>query len=155
MIRTGLRGSQALHSSPVPARLERQHSHTYMPQSGRTHQHPAPEKTLATVLAAPLACCRCELQQRHMTPPSKLALRIVVEEDPKLVRNLNAYYANAAPDGGLDAVERDALLDVLGRHFTGQPWPRSGGMDATRRFMADLQRAMTRAGWTVDFFSVA
>jgi hypothetical protein len=28
-------------------------------------------------------------------------------------------------------------------------------MDATRRFMVDLQRAMTRAGWTVDFFSVA
>lgn len=110
---------------------------------------------MATLLPASLACCRWELQRRHMTPPSKLALRIVVEEDPKLVRSLNAYYADAAPDGGLDAVERDALLNVLGRHFTGQPWPRSGGMDATRRFMADLQRAMTRAGWTVDFFSVA
>ena len=118
-------------------------------------EHPAPEKTLATLLPASLACCRWELQRRHMTPPSKLALRIVVEEDPKLVRSLNAYYADAAPDGGLDAVERDALLNVLGRHFTGHPWPRSGGMDATRRFMVDLQRAMTRAGWTVDFFSVA
>ena len=110
---------------------------------------------MATLLPASLACCRWDLQRRHMTPPSKLALRIVVEEDPKLVRSLNAYYADAAPDGGLDAVERDALLNVLGRHFTGQPWPRSGGMDTTRRFMADLQRAMTRAGWTVDFFSVA
>jgi hypothetical protein len=45
-----------------------------------------------------------------MTPPSNLALRIIVEEDPKLVRRLNAYYGDAAPDGGVDALERDALL---------------------------------------------
>jgi hypothetical protein len=90
-----------------------------------------------------------------MTPPSNIALRIIVEEDPKLVRRLNAYYGDAAPDGGLDAVERDALLDALGRHFTGQPWPRSGSMDVIRRFMADLQRAMIKAGWTVDLFAVA
>ena len=113
------------------------------------------EKTLVTLLPAPLACCRWELEQRHMTPPSNFALRIVVEEDPKLVRSLNAYYADATPDGGLDIVERDALLDMLGRHFIGQPWPRAGGMDATRRFMAGLQRAMTRAGWTVDLLAVA
>ena len=128
---------------------------TAFPSPYRSIEHPAPEKTLAIVLPAPLACCRYELQHRHMTPPSKLALRIVVEEDPKLVRSLNAYYANAAPDGGLDAVERDALLKVLGRHFTGQSWPRTGGMDATRRFMGDLQRAMIRAGWMVDLLAVA
>jgi hypothetical protein len=29
------------------------------------------------------------------------------------------------------------------------------GMDATRRFMADLQRAMTKADWTVDLLAVA
>lgn len=109
---------------------------------------------MATVLSAPLRCCRWELEQRHMTPPVNFALRIIVEEDPKLVRRLNAYYADAAPDGGLDAVERDALLDLLGRHFTGQPWPQSGGIDATRQFLADLHRAMTRAGWTVDFFAM-
>jgi hypothetical protein len=90
-----------------------------------------------------------------MTPPSNFVLRIVIEEDTKLVQCLNAYYADATPDGGLDTVERDALLDTLGRHFTGQPWPRSGGMNATRRFMADLQRAMTRAGWTVNLLAVA
>ena len=90
-----------------------------------------------------------------MTPPSNFALRIIVEEDPKLVRRLNAWYADAAPDGGLDSVERDALLDVLGRYFTGQPWPRSGGMDVTRRFMADLQDAMVAARWSVDLFAVA
>jgi hypothetical protein len=90
-----------------------------------------------------------------MTPPSNFALRIIVEEDAKLVRCLNANYAGAAPDGGLDTVERDALLDVLGRHFTGRPWPRSGGMDATRRFMADLQDAMVAARWSVDVFAVA
>jgi hypothetical protein len=118
-------------------------------------EHPAPENTLATLLSAPLAGCRWELARRHMTPPSNIALRIVVEEDSKLVRRLNAYYADAAPDGGLDAVERDALLDAFGRHFTGQPWPRAGSMDVTRRFIADLQRAMTRAGWTVDLLAVA
>jgi len=90
-----------------------------------------------------------------MTPPSNFALRIIVEEDPKLVQRLNAWYADATPDGGLDSVERDALLDVLGRHFTGRPWPRSGGMDATRRFMADLQDAMAAARWSVDVFAVA
>jgi hypothetical protein len=110
---------------------------------------------LATLLPGPLACCRWGLEQRHMTPPSNFALRIIVEEHPKLVRSLNTYYADAAPDGGLDSTERDALLDILGRHFTCQPWPRSGGMDATRRFMADLQRAMTKAGWRVDLFAVA
>jgi len=114
-----------------------------------------PERTLATLLPAPLACCRWELEQRHMRPPSNIALRIVVEDDPNLVRSLNADYADATADGGLDTVERDALLDVLGRHFTGRPWPRSGGMDATRRFMADLQGAMSRAGWTVDLLAVA
>jgi hypothetical protein len=34
---------------------------------------------------------------------------------------LNAGYADAAPDGGLDASERDALFDVLGLHFTETP----------------------------------
>src|ERR1700677_5036206 len=92
------------------------------------------ENTLATLLPAPLACCRRELEQRRMTPPSNFVLRIVVEEDPKLVRTLNAHYADAAPDGGLDTAERDALLDVVGRHFIERLWPRSGGIDATRRF---------------------
>jgi hypothetical protein len=89
-----------------------------------------------------------------MSPPSNFALRITVEENNKLVRTLNAEYADAAPDGGLDTIERDALFDVLGLHFTGSRWPRSGGMDATRRFMAALQRAMVTAGWKVDFFAV-
>jgi hypothetical protein len=133
------------------SRLEGLHSYPHICEV----EHPAPEDTLATVLHAPLLCCRWELERRHMTPPSNIALRIIVEEDPTLVRALNTHYVDAAPDGGLDTVERDALFDALGRHFTGQPWPRSGGMDATRRFMADLQRAMTRAGWSVDLFAVA
>ena len=75
---------------------------------------------MAALLPAPLACCRWELERRHMTPPSNFALRIIVEEDPKLVRTLNARYADAAADGGLEAVEKDPLLDVLARHFTGR-----------------------------------
>jgi hypothetical protein len=90
-----------------------------------------------------------------MTPPSNFILRIIVEEDPRLVRNLNAHYADAAADGGLEPAERDALFDVIGRHFTGQPWPRSGGMDATRRFMADLQDAMVVRRWKVDLLAMA
>jgi hypothetical protein len=91
------------------------------------------ENALVTLLPAPLACCRWEIQGRHMTPPSNFALKIIIEEDPKLVRSVNAYYADATADGGLDAVERDALLDVFGRHFTGQPclalagWTPPGG----------------------------
>ena len=90
-----------------------------------------------------------------MIPPSNFALRIVIEEDPRLVRTLNAHYAEAAPDGGLESAEWDALLDVLGRHFAGRPWPRSGGMDVTRRFMADLQTAMTATRWKVDLLAMA
>jgi hypothetical protein len=90
-----------------------------------------------------------------MIPPSNFVLRIIIEEDPKLVRILNAHYAEAAPDGGLETVERDALFDVIGRHFTGRPWPRSGGMDATRRFMADLQSGMTATLWKVDLLALA
>jgi hypothetical protein len=84
-----------------------------------------------------------------MTPPSNFALRIIVEEDPRLVRTLNANYADATPDGGLEAEERDALFDVLAWHFAGRPWPRSEGMDATRRFMIELQNAMTATNWRV------
>jgi hypothetical protein len=90
-----------------------------------------------------------------MTPPSNFALRIIIEEDPRLVRHLNLRYADAAADGGLEASERDALFDVLGRHFTGRPWPRSGGMDATRRFMADLQSGMIATNWRVDLLALA
>ena len=89
-----------------------------------------------------------------MTPPSNFALRFIVEENCKLARTLNASYADAAPDGGLDSDELDALLDALGKHFTSLLWPRSGGMGATRRFMADLQHAMSAAGWKVDVFAV-
>jgi hypothetical protein len=110
---------------------------------------------LARLLTAPLACCRWELERRHMKPPSNFALRIIVEEDRKLVRSLNANYADAPSDGGLDPSERDALFDVLGLHFTGHLWPRSGGTEATRRFVADLQPAMVGAGWKVDSFAVA
>jgi hypothetical protein len=110
---------------------------------------------VAVLLPAPLACCRFELTQRRMIPPSNFALRIVVEEEPKLVRSLNARDADAASDGGLEAADREALLDVVGTHLTGKSWPRSGDIGATRRYMADLQRAMTRATRSVDFFAVA
>ena len=109
---------------------------------------------MAVLLPAPLACCRWELERRHMTPPSNFALRFIVEEDCKLVRTLNAGYADAAPDGGLDASERDALFDVLGLHFTGRQWPRSGGTEVTRRYLADLQHGMIAAGWKVNSFAV-
>jgi hypothetical protein len=89
-----------------------------------------------------------------MTPPSNFVLRFIVEEDCKLVRALNAGYADAAPDGGLDASEREVLFDVLALRFTGHKWPRSGGTKATRRFVADLQYGMIAAGWKVDSFAV-
>jgi hypothetical protein len=90
-----------------------------------------------------------------MTPPSNFALRIIVEEDPRLVRDLNARYADAAADGGLETVERDALFDVIGKHFTGRPWPRSGGMYVTKRFMADLQSGMVATRWRADLLAMA
>jgi hypothetical protein len=37
------------------------------------------------IRSAPLACCRWELERRHMTPPSNFALRIIVEEDRRTV----------------------------------------------------------------------
>jgi hypothetical protein len=110
---------------------------------------------LSTLLSAPLACCRWELERRHMVPPSNEALRLVIETAPQLVATLNEYYGDAAADGGLDKVEREQLLDLLARHFARQSWPRTGGMDKTRRFMATLQRAMSAAGWKVDAFAVA
>ncbi len=90
-----------------------------------------------------------------MIPPSNFALRIIIEEDPRLVRDLNARYAGAAPDGGLETVERDALFDVLGKHFAGRLWPRAGGMDVTRQFMADLQSGMIATRWKVDLLAMA
>jgi hypothetical protein len=39
-------------------------------------------------------------------------------------------------------------------HFTGRLWPRSGGAEVTRRYLADLQHAMIAAGWKVDSFAV-
>ena len=116
---------------------------------------PASESTVAILLPTPLACCRWELERRHMTPPSNFALRIIVEEDPRLVKSLNEHYADAAPDGGLEAAERNMLLDVLGKHFTGRSWPQSGGVETTRRFVARLQRAMIGARWSVDHFGMA
>jgi len=89
-----------------------------------------------------------------MTPPSNFALRFIVEEDCKLVRTLNAGYADATPDGGLDAAERDALFNVLGLHFTGRQWPRFGGIEVTRRYLADFQHEMIATGWKVNSFAV-
>jgi hypothetical protein len=90
-----------------------------------------------------------------MTPPSNFALRVIVEEDPKLVKTLNTHYVAATADGGLEPGEKDALFDVLARHFPGRPWPNSGGMDAALRFMTDLQNAMIAARWSVDLLVVA
>ena len=116
---------------------------------------PALENILVRLLSAPLACCRWELGQRHMTPPSNFVLRIIVEEDPRLVRTLNANYADATADGGLETDERDALLDVVARHYTGRQWPRSDTIVATRHFMIELQNAMIATNWTVDLVAVA
>jgi hypothetical protein len=90
-----------------------------------------------------------------MVPPSSEALRLIIELDPDLVTDLNRYYGDATADGGLDKVERDRLLDLLSHHFVRRSWPRTGGMDATRRFMASLQRAMVAAGWKLDAFALA
>jgi hypothetical protein len=90
-----------------------------------------------------------------MTPPPNFALRIIVQEDRKRVRGLNANFADAAPDCSLDTNECNAWLDILCKHFTDRLWPRSGGMDAIRQFMANLQHAMVPAGWKVDLFMVA
>jgi len=113
------------------------------------------EKPVSNLLPAPLTCCRWELEQRHMIPPSNFILRIIVEEDPALVRALNAFYAEAAPDGGLEKADREALFDVIAQYFTGGKWPRSGGMDVTRRFLADLQKAMTATRWKVGLLAMA
>ena len=110
---------------------------------------------MARLLPDPLACCRWELEQRRMIPPSNFALRIIVEEDPRLVKYLNAHYAGAGSDGGLEKAERDALFDVVARHFTGQAWPRSGDMDFTRRFMVELRNAMRATNWRVDLLVMA
>ena len=110
---------------------------------------------MSSLLSAPLACCRWELERRHMVPPSNDALRQIIERDADLVQSLNEFYGDAAPDGGLDKVERELLLDLLGRHYTGQLWPRTGGMEATRKFVATLQRAMVAAGWKLDAFALA
>ena len=90
-----------------------------------------------------------------MSPPSNFILRIIVEEAPRFVRTLNAFYAEAAPDGGLETAEREALFDVIARHYTGRNWPRSGGMDVTRQFHAELQKAMTATRWKVDLLAMA
>ncbi len=90
-----------------------------------------------------------------MVPPSNDALRQIIERDTDLVDTLNEYYGDATLDGGLDKVERELLLDLLSRHYTGQLWPRTGGMEATRRFMANLQRAMAAAGWKLSGFALA
>jgi hypothetical protein len=60
----------------------------------------------------------------------------------------------------LDALSRPPSTDDTTRpgilkHFTGRPWPCSGGMDTTRQFMADLQNAMIAARWSVDLLVVA
>ena len=110
---------------------------------------------MSTLASAPLACCRWELERRHLIPPSNDALRQIIESDPALVEDLNAYYGGTSPDGGLDELERELLLDLVARHFTGHLWPRTGGMQATRRFMVQLQQAMAKAGWKVDLFAVA
>jgi hypothetical protein len=110
---------------------------------------------VSILLAAPLACCRWELEHRQMVPPSNDALRQVIERDSDLVETLNEFYGDATPDGGLDKVERELLLDLLGRHYTGQLWPRTGGMEATRKFMSGLRRAMIAAGWKMDGFALA
>jgi hypothetical protein len=72
-----------------------------------------------------------------------------------IFRQLHQIDGRASPDCGLDPAERDALFDVVGLHFTGHLWPRSGGTEATRQFVADLQHAMLGAGWKVDSFAVA
>ncbi len=91
-----------------------------------------------------------------MVPPSNDALRQIIERDADLVETLNEFYGEATPDGGLAIkVERELLLDLLGRHYTGHLWPRTGGMEATRRFMAGLRRAMLAAGWKMDGFALA
>ena len=51
------------------------------------------------LLPRPLACCRQQLEQHRMTPLSNLILRIIVDEDPKLVCTLNAHYADEAAGG--------------------------------------------------------
>lgn len=60
------------------------------------------------------------------------------------VRTLITNYAGAAADGGLESAEQGTLFDVLGRDYTGQPWPRTGGIDAMKKPMADLQSAIDR-----------
>ncbi len=65
------------------------------------------EMQLSTLLSAPLACCRWELENRRMVPPSNEALRLIIETDPDLVADLNRFYGDATPDGGLDKAERE------------------------------------------------
>jgi hypothetical protein len=107
------------------------------------------EKILATLLPAPLACCRVELEQRRMTPPSNFVLRIIVEEDPKLVRTLNANYAGAAADGGLEPAERDALHDSSADTT---PASRGLGLAAYTRLRPDVPgydiHEVDPIGWT-------
>ena len=72
---------------------------------------------MSTLLSAPLASCRWELERRQMVPPSNDALRQIIETDTDLVDTLNEFYGDAAADGGLDKIERELLLDLLSSAF--------------------------------------
>jgi hypothetical protein len=62
-----------------------------------------------------------EFERRHIRPPSNLALRTIVEEDPRLVRILNARYADAA-------ATREAVWAAsapANLHSSDLPWARA------------------------------
>jgi len=71
------------------------------------------------------------------------------------IRTLNAHYARAVADGGLEPDEQNVLFDALNRYYSGQPWPRAGGTDATMQFVADLRNAMIATRWNLDLLTMA
>ena len=90
-----------------------------------------------------------------MVPPSNEALRLIIETDADLVDDLNEFYGEPRRTAGSTRSSARCCSTCWAATSLASRGRAPAGMDATRRFMATLQRAMAAAGWKMDAFAVA
>lgn len=96
------------------------------------------------VLAEALtAACVREFARCSAIKLSPEAMAVIIAEEPRLEEDLMNMYGLATDS--LDTADREFLLDVVAKHFTGRHWPTYGEQN-DGSFIATLREKALEAG---------
>ncbi len=100
--------------------------------------------------AALTRCINTVRERMAIIPPTPNDLRVIIEQNAKLVEALSSYEGPADRNSDLDTYEREWVIDIVAATFTACEVPTNSTPKAeVKAFVEDLVRNAQKQGWRI------